>query len=81
MWLDAGYIDKDSAGSWIKGEMNPGLGKVTYGIKDAERQARRMGLEPVGNESPEALHKAADQTRADNRARRWSEAERDKLYE
>lgn len=80
-WLDAPNIDRDSAGSWNAGEFNPGLGKVTYGVKDAERQAKRMGLEPVGNEPPDNLHKAAEKRQQETREQRWRDADRNMLYD
>ena len=63
-----------SAGDWNKQEMNPGLGCVTSGVKDAERKAKAMGLEPLGNESPEKVHKHFDTMRAERREQRYRDA-------
>lgn len=62
------------AGDWNRQEMNPGLGCVTSGVKDAERKAKAMGMEPVGNERPETLHRHFDTMRAERREQRYRDA-------
>lgn len=74
-------IDKTAAGSWNQASYNPGLGCWTESTKHAEQIAKRRGLEPIGNEPVEKLHKRYEQERKDIRARRWAEADRVKLYE
>ena len=61
-------------------EYNPGLGCVTKSIKDAERIAKSRGLEPVGNEPPENLHKHFDRQREETREQRWRDADRVMVY-
>ena len=68
------------AGDWNRQEWNPGLGCYTRGWKDAEKVAKAKGLEPVGNEKPEAIHKAMDKKRAETRAERWAQADREMKY-
>lgn len=79
-WKDAPYLDRDSAGSWNSGSYNPGLGMVTSGIKDAERKAKARGMEPVGTEPVENLHKSFEKQREETREKRWRDADRVMLY-
>ncbi len=69
------------AGDWNTQDFNPGLGCYTKSTKHARQIAKSRGLEEVGNEKLETLHKTFDKQREDTRAARWYDAERDKLYE
>lgn len=68
-------------GDWNRPEFNPALGKVTYGWRDARKKAKAMGLEEVGNETPDKIHKHHDQMREEKRAQAWADADKVKLYE
>lgn len=74
-------IDKSAAGAWNDQEYNPGLGCVTYGKKDRERKAKALGLEEIGNEKVETIHKTFDKRRQETREQRWKDADRVKLYD
>jgi putative FmdB family regulatory protein len=73
-------IDKMAAGDWNTQTWNPGLGCYTKSNREAEKIAKSRGLECVGNEKPETIHKHFDQAREDRRKARWAEADRVKLY-
>ncbi len=73
-------VDKTAAGAWNQQSYNPGLGCWTKSTKDAERIAKSRGLEPIGNEPVENLHKSFEKQREETRANRWAD-ERVKLYE
>ena len=79
--ITAPNIDRTAAAGWNQQSYNPGLGCWTKSHKDAERIAKSRGLEPVGNESPETIHKVAEKTQKENRDKRWAEADRVKVYE
>jgi hypothetical protein len=81
MHMDAPNIDKNAAGSWNAAAWNPGLGSVTTGIKDAERQAKARGLEPIGSEPVEKLHSRFETQREETREKRWRDADRVMLYD
>lgn len=74
-------IDKTAAGSWNQQSFNPGLGCWTESTKHAEQIAKSRGLEPIGDEPVEKLHKRAETEKKDIRAKRWAEADRVKLYD
>jgi putative FmdB family regulatory protein len=74
-------LDKTSAGSWNQQSYNPGLGCWTQSTKHAEQIAKSRGLEPIGNEPPENLHKMAEKTKAETREQRWRDADRQMLYD
>ncbi len=79
--IDAPNIDKTAAAGWNQQSFNPGLGCWTKSTKEAELIAKRRGLEPVGNEPVENLHKAADKTREETREQRWRDADRVMVYD
>lgn len=62
-------------------EYNPGLGCYTKSTKDAERIAAKRGLEPIGSEPVEKLHKRYEKQREETRADRWRQADRVMVYE
>jgi len=74
-------IDKTAAADWNNASYNPGLGCWTKGTKHARQIAKSRGLIEVGNEDPGKIHKENDKLREDNRANRWKEADRVKVYE
>lgn len=52
-------------------EYNPAFGQVVKNKNHRAELAKRNGLVEIGNEKPEKLHKAAEETRADNHKRSW----------
>lgn len=54
-------------------EWNPGLGIVTKNSKHRRDEAKARGLEEVGTEKPEKIHKKFDQERQEKRKRSWDE--------
>lgn len=79
--IDAPFIDKTAAGGWNQQSYNPGLGCWTKSVKDGERIAKARGLEPVGTEPVENLHKHFDKQREETREQRWRDADRVMLYD
>lgn len=61
------------ASDWNRQEFNHGLGEICT-PKQAEKIAKSRGLEPVGNESAESLHKHFDKVREERREARYAEA-------
>jgi hypothetical protein len=57
-------------------EYNPGLGCVVKNSSHRKELARQRGLEEIGNEPPEKLHKHFDQVREDNREKAWAELDK-----
>lgn len=74
-------INKTAAGSWNQVEFNPGLGCWTKSHKHAEQIAKSRGMEPVGNEDPEKIHKHYEKQREETRRQRYEDAERVKVFE
>lgn len=54
-------------------EFNPGLGIITKNAKHRRDEARARGLEEVGTEAPEKIHKASENLRAEKLKRSWDE--------
>lgn len=54
-------------------EYNPGLGCITKNRQHREEICRQKGLEEVGNEKPEAIHKHFDKRREEAWDRGWAE--------
>lgn len=69
-------IDKTAAGSWNQQAYNPGLGCWTHSTKHAEQIAKDRGLEPLGNEPVENVHKHFDQKRKEMQEERWAKDEK-----
>jgi hypothetical protein len=74
-------IDKTAAGSWNQQSYNPGLGCWTKSWKHGREIAKARGLEEIGNEDPEKVHKHYDNQRKETRERRWAEVDREKVYD
>ena len=68
------------ASDWNVQGFNPGLGCYTKSTKHAREIAKRRGMEEVGSEKLETIHKHFDKQREETRAERWREADREKLY-
>lgn len=62
-------------------EFNPGLGCYTKSTKDAERIAMKRGMEPIGTEPVENLHKKYEKQKQETREERWRQADRVMVYE
>lgn len=60
---------------------NPGLGCVTKSTKHAEQIAKSRGLEPIGTEPVDKLHKTFEKKREETRAERWRQADRAMAFE
>lgn len=73
-YMDAPNIDKTAAGSWNQQSYNPGLGCWTNSTKHAEQIAKERGLEPLGNEPVENVHKHFDQKRKEMHEQRWKDS-------
>lgn len=54
-------------------EFNVGLGKITKSKRHRDELAKRMGLEELGNEKPEVIHKTFDQAREDKLRKSWED--------
>jgi hypothetical protein len=78
--IDLPNLDKTSAGSWNQQSYNPGLGCWTKSTKHAEQIAKQRGLEPIGNEPVDNLHKNFEKQREETRAERWRNADRELVY-
>lgn len=74
-------VNFSGAGDWNTQGFHPALGCYTSSNKHARDIAKRRGLIEVGNEKPEAIHKACEKQRAETREQRWKDADRDKLYD
>lgn len=44
------------ASDWDKAEYNPAFGKIIRNAKHRKEEARRLGVEEIGNESPDKIH-------------------------
>jgi putative FmdB family regulatory protein len=73
-------IDKEAAGGWNQQQWAPALGQWVKSTKEARQLARSRGMEEVGSEPVENLHKMAEKTQAERREQRWREADREKVY-
>lgn len=73
-------IDKTAAGTWNTQSWHPALGCYTRSDQHAQKIAKARGLEAVGTEAPEKIHKHFEKQREDTRERRWAEADREKQY-
>lgn len=73
-------IDREAAGGWNQQSWTPALGQWTKSTKEARRIAKSRGMEEVGTEPVDNLHKAAEKRQAEIREERWKDADRDKLY-
>lgn len=60
-----------SAGDWDKAEYNPAFGQVVRNRQHRAELAKRRGMEEIGNESVDKVHKHFDQTREDKRKQGW----------
>lgn len=70
-----------SAADWNTQTWNPALGCYTKSTKQARDIAKSRGMEEVGTEKPETIHKHFDKQREETRAQRWREADREMKYE
>lgn len=79
--LQAPMLDRTAAGDWNTQTLHPALGCYTRSNKHARQIAKARGLEEVGNESPEKIHKHFETQQSETRQRRWDEALKEKVYE
>lgn len=57
-------------------EYNPGLGCIVRNTSHRKEIARSKGLEEIGNEKPETIHKHFDKAREERREKAWAEADK-----
>lgn len=57
-------------------EFNPGLGQVVRGKSHVKEICKEKGLEEIGNETTETIHKHFDDKRAEAADKRWEEADK-----
>ncbi len=69
-----------SAGDWNRVEWNPALGQWTKSWKHGRQIAKSRGMEEIGTEPVDKLHKKFEQDRRDTSERRWRDADRDMKY-
>ena len=55
-------------------EFNPGLGQITKSKRHRDELARKLGVEEIGNEKPDRVHKHFDDSRAAKSRKAWDEA-------
>ena len=79
--LQAPMLDRSAASDWNEQTWHPALGCYTKSNAHARKIAKSRGLEEVGTEKPEAIHKAFEKQREETREKRWAEADRVKVYE
>lgn len=60
------------ASDWDTAHYNPAFGKVMKSNAEARREAKRMGLEEVGNEPVDNIHKKFDGDREKKINDRWN---------
>lgn len=56
-------------------EYNPGLGCLVKNSAHRAEIAKLKGVEEIGNEKPESIHKHFDQAREDKHAEGWAKAD------
>jgi putative FmdB family regulatory protein len=54
-------------------EFNPGLGQITKSKAHREELAKKLGVEEVGNENPDKLHKHFDSARETKIKKSWDD--------
>ncbi len=57
-------------------EYNPGLGCITRNKYHRAEIAKAKGVEEIGNEKPEVLHKHFDRVREQKRDASWADADK-----
>lgn len=57
-------------------EYNPGLGCIVRNKDHRKELCKLKGVQEIGNESPEKLHKYYDKAREEKREQAWAEADR-----
>jgi hypothetical protein len=77
--VTAAYFN--GASDWNTQSWNPGLGCYTKSHKEAEKIAKSRGLEPIGNENPDNIHKHYEKQREETKERRWQEAAKVGLFD
>ncbi len=79
--IQAANIDRTAAAGWNGQTFHPALGCYTRSDQHARKIAKARGLEEVGTESPDKIHKHFEAQRETVRDQRWAEADRVKVYE
>lgn len=74
-------VDTEAAGDWNRPHFSPALGQVVKGNREARQLAKSRGMEEVGTEPVENLHKTFEKKREETSDKRWKDADRDMLYD
>jgi putative FmdB family regulatory protein len=74
-------VNFNGASDWNNQTYHPGLGCYTRSDQHARQIAKARGLEEVGTEKLETIHKHFDRQREDMAKQRWAEADREKVYD
>lgn len=64
-----------SKGIAYEANYNPGLGEVVYSDRHYKELCKIKGLEPLGNEKPETIHKHYDKQRQEKLDKAYDEAD------
>ena len=59
------------ASDWDSAEFNHGLGRVTRNAKHRGEIAKRLGVEEIGNQDPDRMHKHYESQRDADREASW----------
>lgn len=73
-------VNFNGASDWNSQTFNPALGCYTRNTRHARQIAKSRGYEEIGNEPVEKIHSTFEKQREETRAKRWAEADREKLY-
>lgn len=57
-------------------EYNPGLGCIVNNSQHRKELCKQRGLEEIGNEKPESLHKHFDKAREEKWEKSWNESDK-----
>lgn len=60
----------------VEQEYNPGLGCIVKNKAHKKEILKAKGLEEIGNEKPETIHKHYEKVREEKREKAWQEADR-----
>ena len=61
------------ATDWDTAHYNPAFGKVMKSNKHAKQEAKRLGMDEIGNESVERVHKKFDDAREEKRSKSYDD--------
>jgi len=70
-------IDKSSAADWNTPHYNPAFGKHFSSNSQARKEAKKRGMEEIGNEPIDKIHKKFDNDRQEKQRARWDSVNMD----